>query len=78
MTTRKRTRPLTQSVTTLVARREGAVRARFAQEVAADRRWQDAWYATTVDAHRAADDACGRQWSCACGACRAARQEQQR
>lgn len=29
------------------------------------------WWAPTVFAHKAADAACGRPWSCACGACRA-------
>lgn len=31
-----------------------------------------AWWSATVLQHMAADDACGREWSCCCGACRAA------
>jgi len=30
------------------------------------------WYATAVK-HSAADDACGREWSCMCGPCREGR-----
>ena len=33
------------------------------------------WYADTVEAHKAADERCGRAWTCACGACRTARAE---
>ena len=32
------------------------------------------WYATACQ-HAEADDNCGRPWQCACGPCRAAREE---
>lgn len=34
-----------------------------------------AWWSAVVLAHMAADESCGRLWSCQCGACRTARRE---
>ena len=35
-----------------------------------------AWYADTAEVHKAADERCGRGWTCGCGACRTARDPQ--
>jgi hypothetical protein len=34
-----------------------------------------AWWYDTAKSHNFADAACGRAWTCSCGACRAAREE---